>query len=45
MRILLVEDDDRIADALKEALTDQHYSVDIAADGEAFNRKCACVFQ
>lgn len=35
MRILLVEDDDRIADALKEALTDQHYSVDTAADGEA----------
>jgi DNA-binding response OmpR family regulator len=35
MRILLVEDDDRIADALKEALTDRHYSVDIAADGEA----------
>ncbi|MFB2836447.1 response regulator transcription factor [Floridanema evergladense] len=35
MRILLIEDDDRIADALKEALTDQHYSVDIAADGEA----------
>ncbi|MGA9382238.1 MAG: response regulator transcription factor [Phormidium sp.] len=35
MRILLVEDDDRIADPLKEALTDQHYSVDIAADGEA----------
>jgi len=35
MRILLVEDDDRIADALKEALTDQHYSVDIAEDGEA----------
>ncbi|MFB2934624.1 response regulator transcription factor [Aerosakkonemataceae cyanobacterium BLCC-F154] len=35
MRILLVEDDDRIADALKEALTDRHYTVDIAADGEA----------
>lgn len=35
MKILLVEDDDRIAEALKEALTDRHYTVDIAADGEA----------
>ncbi len=34
MRILLVEDDDRIAQALAEALTDQHYAVDIAADGQ-----------
>ena len=34
MRILLVEDDDRISQALAEALTDQHYAVDIAADGE-----------
>jgi two-component system, OmpR family, response regulator len=33
MKILLVEDDDRIARALAEALTDQHYAVDVAADG------------
>lgn len=35
MKILLVEDDDRIAEALKEALTDQNYTVDIAGDGES----------
>ena len=35
MRILLVEDDERIAESLTEALTDQHYVVDVAADGEA----------
>lgn len=34
MKILLVEDDDRIAESLTEALKDQHYVVDIAADGE-----------
>lgn len=34
MRILLVEDDKRIAQALAETLTDQYYIVDIAADGE-----------
>lgn len=34
MRILLVEDDERIADALAEALTDQYYVVDIAKDGQ-----------
>ncbi len=34
MKILLVEDDDRIAQSLAEALVDQHYVVDIAADGE-----------
>ncbi|WP_199249244.1 response regulator transcription factor [[Phormidium] sp. ETS-05] len=34
MRILLVEDDDRIADPLAEALTDNHYMVDIATDGQ-----------
>lgn len=34
MRILLVEDDDRIADSLAEALRDQHYVVDIALDGQ-----------
>lgn len=35
MRILLVEDDERIADALAEDLTDQHYTVDVAYDGRA----------
>lgn len=35
MKILIVEDDERIAEALAEALADQHYTVDIAADGEA----------
>lgn len=34
MKILLVEDDDRIAAALMEALTDCHYVVDVAIDGE-----------
>lgn len=34
MRILLVEDDERIADALAEDLTDQHYVVEIIGDGE-----------
>lgn len=34
MKILLVEDDERIADALAEALTDLHYVVDIATDGQ-----------
>ena len=35
MKILLVEDDDRIADALAEALTDHYFTVDIAADGKS----------
>ena len=35
MRILLVEDDIRLAETLAEALTDQRYVVDIATDGEA----------
>ncbi len=35
MRILLVEDDIRLAETLAEALTDQRYAVDIVADGEA----------
>lgn len=35
MRILLVEDDERIAQPLAENLTDQNYVVDIALDGEA----------
>jgi len=34
MKLLLVEDDERIAEALAEDLTDQHYAVDIAHDGE-----------
>lgn len=34
MRILLIEDDIRLAKTLSEALTDQRYVVDIAADGE-----------
>ncbi len=35
MKILLVEDDAYLAEALAEALTDQRYAVDIATDGEA----------
>lgn len=34
MKILLVEDDRRIAEALTEALTDQTYAVDVAPDGQ-----------
>ena len=34
MRILLVEDDERITDALAEDLTDQHYVVEVANDGQ-----------
>ena len=33
MKILVIEDDTEIAQALAEALTSQHYIVDIAADG------------
>lgn len=33
MKILLVEDDERIARSLAEALTDQHYAVDVVSDG------------
>ena len=35
MRILLVEDDFRLAETLAEALTDQRYVVDVVSDGEA----------
>ncbi|WP_392534490.1 response regulator transcription factor [Nostoc sp. C117] len=35
MRILLVEDDVRLAETLAEALTDQRYMVDVVTDGEA----------
>lgn len=34
MKLLLVEDDERIAASLSEALTDHNYAVDIADDGE-----------
>jgi DNA-binding response OmpR family regulator len=34
MRILLVEDDERIAEALAEDLTDEHYVVEVVYDGE-----------
>lgn len=34
MKILLVEDDPRIAQAVAEALTDQRYVVELATDGE-----------
>jgi DNA-binding response OmpR family regulator len=34
MKILLIEDDDRISKAIAEALTDQNHSVEIADDGE-----------
>lgn len=34
MRILLVEDDESIAEVLKAALTSQHYLVELATDGE-----------
>lgn len=34
MKILLVEDDERISDAIVEYLTDQHYLVEIAQDGQ-----------
>ena len=34
MRILVVEDDDRISQPLQEILTDQHYVVDVAIDGQ-----------
>lgn len=35
MKILLVEDDERIAEALAENLTDQYHVVDVATDGQA----------
>ena len=34
MKILLVEDDPSIADLLNQALTNQHYLVDVATDGQ-----------
>lgn len=35
MRILLVEDDELVAEALVKDLTNQNYAVDVAADGQA----------
>lgn len=35
MRILLVEDDVSVATVLKKVLTDEHYTVDVATDGQA----------
>ncbi|MEM8807992.1 MAG: response regulator [Cyanobacteria bacterium P01_G01_bin.38] len=35
MRILLVEDDESVAKALKKVLTDENYVVDVAGDGQA----------
>lgn len=34
MRLLLIEDDERIADALSEDLSDQNYTVDVVYDGQ-----------
>ena len=34
MRILLVEDDERLTDVIAEDLSDQHYAIEVAADGE-----------
>jgi DNA-binding response OmpR family regulator len=34
MKVLVVEDDERIANAIAEALTDQRYVVEVANDGE-----------
>ena len=35
MRLLLVEDDQQISELLAESLTNMHYVVDVAADGQA----------
>jgi DNA-binding response OmpR family regulator len=35
VKILLVEDDELIGSALFEALVAHHYTVDVAADGQA----------
>jgi DNA-binding response OmpR family regulator len=45
MRILLVEDNARLAEALLEALTDQLYVVDVVKDGEfAWDQVKACAY-
>jgi DNA-binding response OmpR family regulator len=35
MRILIVEDNDKLADGLKHLLTDQGFAVDLVSDGES----------
>lgn len=35
MRVLLIEDDEAIAELLRQTLTAQHYLVEVAADGQA----------
>lgn len=35
MRILLVDDDELLAEVIKKNLSEKHYAVDVAADGEA----------
>lgn len=45
MKILLVEDDERIAEPIKEVLESQHYLVDTAGDGEtAWNLAASWVY-
>ncbi len=34
MRILIVEDEPELADAIRQGLTEEHYAVDVALDGE-----------
>ena len=33
MRILIVEDDESVANVLQKVLTDEHYAMDVVADG------------
>lgn len=35
MRILLVEDDERLSDVISEDLTDHHYAIEVASDGQS----------
>jgi diguanylate cyclase (GGDEF)-like protein len=45
MRILVVDDDDVVAQALALALGEQHYAVDLAADGEmGWNHATTCQY-
>ena len=41
MKILLVEDDNSIAEAVKEGLEDESYAVDVATDGDEGYRKAS----
>ncbi len=34
MRILVIEDDEQVGEAIQKSLKEQYYSVDIATDGE-----------